>query len=496
MPPILRLPIETGAEVRIAILLVGRDRQLEITSEDATLVVRADRVATGVRTVGRATVVANEPAEVAQPESPAKRPERLLTEQQVDASVRRARVGERRQRRRRPPRMRSGRGWARRGKLLWRRAKRVQNRHHSSRVARLKCCFCFNEARVETGGDGNGRRRAPQAVDLDDERAAILRLHGVLSVRSDLVVRRNATVIRREERDCVFHQNAASVALNAVANGVAILAGRLIPQRVCATRQRRRDVVAEGRRNRRDQRGGGRRVAQPHSEQRTRLTDSRRTVDRNAGRVGPTAQGHRGVERRARHREHVLDRQRLAKRSRLAGTVAERNAVAEVRSQLHLGESASEVHLGDVRRRQRLVLVEQADRLGRRRTHTVKCAQRVVHGRVVELDLALVGLVVLHERRAGRPFVHQKAAKQPGALAVSGCGAEPRQRAVAHRRCARGRLHRGRIDDRGVDRLEQVVLEGIARRETEDGPYGECRSDRSATSHLQSHISGWRRVRS
>ena len=94
---------------------------------------------------------------------------------------------------------------------------------------------------------------------------------------------------------------------------------------------------------------------------------------------------------------------------------------------------------------------------------------------------------------------HSSTSRPPNsqrAFAVGGRGAEPRQRAVADRRRAGGRLHRRRIDDRRVDRLEQVRLDGVARRE----PAAAARASVVVTArpllHLQSHISGGRRVRS
>ena len=150
--------------------------RLRSPAETATLVVRADRVATGVRAVRRATVIANQAAEVAEPLAAAERPERLLTEQQVDATVRRARIGERRHDRRRPARVRAGRRRARRGEQLRRSAERVQDRHHPGRVARLQRRLGLDQARIDAGGERDRRRLAPEAVDLDHERAAVLRL--------------------------------------------------------------------------------------------------------------------------------------------------------------------------------------------------------------------------------------------------------------------------------------------------------------------------------
>src|SRR5690348_12371895 len=86
------LAIETLFEVRVARLLGLRDRQVEVDAEVATLEVRSDRVATGVRTVRVAAILANQATEIAEALAAAERPEGLLAEQQVLATHLRARI--------------------------------------------------------------------------------------------------------------------------------------------------------------------------------------------------------------------------------------------------------------------------------------------------------------------------------------------------------------------------------------------------------------------
>ncbi len=181
----------------------------------------------------------------------------------------------------------------------------------------------------------------------------------------------------------------------------------------------------------------------------------------------------------------------------VTGAVAQRNAVAEVRRQLQLGETAREVHLADVGRRRRLVLVEQLDRLVGLRADAVERAQLAVDRRVVQLDRTLIRFVVLHERRAGRPLVDEQAAEQPGAFAVRRGGAKPRQRSVANggRTGAPTAPTTGSMIV-GFDRLEQVRLDRVARRERRRRPRGRASSRPPGHSSIGFSYQCGRRVRS
>src|SRR4051812_39293775 len=128
-------------------------------------------------------------------------PEGLLSEQQRDAAGLRARIGQRRQNRNRPTRMRARSRRARGRDDLRRTAERVEGGHEVRRVAGGEERFRFDQAGVEASGNRNGRARTPETVHLDDEGAAILRLDRVLAVAGDLVVRRDTAVIRRQKWD-------------------------------------------------------------------------------------------------------------------------------------------------------------------------------------------------------------------------------------------------------------------------------------------------------
>src|SRR5439155_27093702 len=117
--------------------------------------------------------------------------------------------------------------------------------HHSRRIAGFEGRLSLDEPRVETMCYRHSRRLAPQAVDLNHERVAILGLHGVLVVASDPVVGRYATVRRRQEWDRVFDEDVPRVRLDAIAHRVTVRAGRLRPEDIVAASQRGRDVVPE-----------------------------------------------------------------------------------------------------------------------------------------------------------------------------------------------------------------------------------------------------------
>ena len=159
--------------------------------------------------------------------------------------------------------------------LLRRGAKRVEDRHHARRrCPPARAASASIRSRVETGDDGDGRRLTPQAVDLDDERAAILRLHGVLAVARDLVVRRHTRILRREERNGVLDEDVAGVALRGCRRPCSGASWPAAPTRMLLPpRERRRHVVAERRRNAGDERRRRRGVAESQTEQRARLAD-------------------------------------------------------------------------------------------------------------------------------------------------------------------------------------------------------------------------------
>src|SRR6476646_4252859 len=87
--PMLRVLVQAALEVRVAVALASGDWKSDVGAVRRAAVVRANRV----DLIGRALVLADEAAEVTQPLSPGERPERLFTEQQVDASIGAARIG-------------------------------------------------------------------------------------------------------------------------------------------------------------------------------------------------------------------------------------------------------------------------------------------------------------------------------------------------------------------------------------------------------------------
>src|SRR5262245_57090200 len=199
---------------------------------------RADRIASGVRAVRQAAVIADQPTEIAQAVTTPKLPECLLPEEQILASSLSSRICQRGHHRRRQPRMGAGgvRTW--RGDLLLRRAQAVHEAKPGRRVARLERCLCFDETSVDTGHDCHGGRLAPD-LDLDDERAPVLGLHGVAAVARKLVIRWNARILGREERNGVSYEDRSVVPLDAVTERVPVRAEWLRPEGVIAAGERR-----------------------------------------------------------------------------------------------------------------------------------------------------------------------------------------------------------------------------------------------------------------
>ena len=138
--------------------------------------------------------------------------------------------------------------------------------------------------------------------------------------------------------------------------------------------------------------------------------------------------------------------------------IAERDAAAEVRRQLHFRERAREQQLGDLRAFAGTELRHQWYRLVHRGPHAVQLAERDSDRAVVEPDGALVHFIVLDEGRRGSPFVGQQTAEEPRALRIRWRCRHPvvsRQRWIAPIRTASAPaggvdvfgLHDVRVDD-------------------------------------------------
>src|SRR4029078_6123823 len=142
-----------------------------------------------------------------------------------------------------------------------------------------------------------------------------------------------------------------------------------------------------------------------------RLADARRAIDRDARVVRGAGDRDRRIERRHRDREDFLYGQARPVLDLVAGSVGQGDSVSEIRRELQLGETAREIHLGDIRRRSRSILGQQLDRLIGRGTYAVERTQLALYRAVIELGLSLVGFVVLDERGARCPFVDEKSAE-------------------------------------------------------------------------------------
>jgi hypothetical protein len=95
-------------------------------------------------------------------------------------------------------------------------------------------------------------------------------------------------------------------------------------------------------------------------------------------------------------------------------------------------------------------------------------AEHRVHGAVVDGDRPLVGLVILHERRAGRPLVGKQTTKQPRASLTGRAGADGLQStepAVIERQRALGGIRVPGVNDVRVGRLQERVGDIRARAE-------------------------------
>ena len=197
----------------------------------------------------------------------------------------------------------------------------------------------------------------------------------------------------------------------------------------------------------------------------------------------PLRHAHRRVERRDGDVEHVLHRQRLAE-DVISSPAPSLSGMPLQKSDANCSSAKPRAKYisRDVRRRRRLVLVEQ-----RRSPGSPTCAR----GTAREASLLTVELfswiwrwsvssfwtnveLVAHSSTSRPPNSH---VLSPSAVAVRSRDSAPLRTAVA----PAGRLHRRRIDDRRVDGLEEVVLDGVARREPADGRERERRCDRSAT---------------
>jgi len=233
-------------------------------------------------------------------------------------------------------------------------------------------------------------------------------------------------------------------------------------------------------------RRGGRLVVLAQVEQGAGAAHERQVGDAPVVGVGQAGMRQRRVELGERGGEHLGRGLRRAEGDRVAPHLAERDAGAEVLTEVDVGEPGEALHLGHIGGRGGVHL-ELLQRLGGQLCACARLVQDAVDVRQVGVDQrrgALVDLL-LRWRRGG---VHELVAQQPGdedepvhelgPVPVLGEG-EVGDRAVLERLGALGRVERPGVDDVGLLGVEQAAAgEGGQREDGGDSHGGHLRSRR------------------
>ena len=266
--------------------------------------------------------------------------------------------------------------------------------------------------------DRHRRASSPQRRGARRDQT-VLRDRRVTAVRRYGVARRNAWILRREERNRVPDEEVASTPFERVADRVATRAGRLRPQREVAGARRVRDVVREVVRHRRSS---------------SRVPPRRRAVRGQAARApwSPAARAERAgllqpLPSPESARAPNLPTQSPPRTRTRSGAACRRRSCpsspaprAECRCRSRSPSSSRRTRARSTARRcasSRLPGTSRMARIASLDDVRARASARNMPliGAVVDLDRPLVGLVVLHERRARGPLVGQQSAEQPRA---------------------------------------------------------------------------------